>query len=177
MQSNDVARTSDGEGATKFVSVNVKNAASFEEAKKVATAIATSSLVKTAINGQGRVWFDFNRFQTSCGDFQRLKDANWGRILAAVGYSGASFDPAKVQLYMYAENDGIADKSRFLHLVQDGEPHNVDEEMGLKILRQRDIGIEVDLGVVAKNSSQNSFTMWTCDLSKEYVAINADYRS
>ncbi|RUS17585.1 ArgJ family protein [Endogone sp. FLAS-F59071] len=137
----------DGEGATKFVTVNVQGANTFEEAKQVASTIATSSLVKTALYGQ---------------------DANWGRILCAVGYSGvSSIDPSRVSV-SFVPTDGSA----ILPLLVRGEPENVDEARASEILKMEDLEIRVELAL-----GSESARMWTCDLSHEYITINADYRS
>lgn len=130
----------DGEGATKRVTITVRGAADRAEGRRAAMSVANSPLVKTAIYG---------------------KDANWGRILCAVGYSGVSVDPDNVDLW-------LGD----LHLVLAGRPHDVDEERASAILERDDIDIIVDLDM-----GQETVTVWTCDLSHEYVSINADYRT
>ncbi|KAJ3415642.1 hypothetical protein HDV05_004518 [Chytridiales sp. JEL 0842] len=136
----------DGEGATKFVDIRVENARSFEEAKEIASTIAKSPLVKTAIYG---------------------KDANWGRIICAVGYSGVPIEPTKVNLH-FESGDGTTK----LHLFKDGAPFDVNEDVAAKILAGEDIVLRVNLGL-GKESAQ----MFTCDFSHEYISINADYRS
>ncbi|KAJ1725154.1 glutamate N-acetyltransferase [Coemansia erecta] len=137
----------DGEGATKFITVEVAGARSFGDAKQVASTIATSSLVKTAFYGQ---------------------DANWGRILCAVGYAGIPLDTGKVNMAM-DPGDGSAP----LVLVSGGEPQlPVDEERASEILKQEDVLVRVELGL-----GDESARMYTCDLSHDYVSINADYRS
>lgn len=130
----------DGEGATKFIEIVVKGATSEPEAVQAARAIANSSLVKTAINGE---------------------DANWGRILAAVGYSGIEFDPAETEIYF-----GDVPILRKNYCIE------FSEEDAKRVLMQKEIVITVDLH---QGSAQASF--WTCDLSKDYVAINANYRT
>ncbi|KAJ1662848.1 glutamate N-acetyltransferase [Coemansia sp. RSA 1646] len=137
----------DGEGATKFITVEVEGARTFGDAKQVASTIATSSLVKTAFYG---------------------KDANWGRILCAVGYAGIPLDTAKVSLAIYP-GDGTAP----LTLVSKGEPLlPVDEARASEILDQEDVAVRVELGL-----GSESARIYTCDLSHDYVSINADYRS
>ncbi|KAF8937162.1 ArgJ family protein [Dissophora ornata] len=137
----------DGEGATKFVKVSVEGAPSFEAAKTVASTIATSSLVKTALYGQ---------------------DANWGRILCAVGYSGVKeIDPKKVSVSFIP-----TDNSAPLKLLVNGEPEEVDESRASEILKMEDLEIRVEL-----NGGTEKTAYWTCDLSHEYISINADYRS
>ena len=130
----------DGEGATKFVEVTVKGAVSKKEAEAAGRTICNSLLVKTAIHGE---------------------DANWGRILAAVGRSGISFDPDKTEIFF----GGL----RIL-----GKKYNISfsEEKAKEILRQKEITITIDL-----HGGSHSATLWTCDLSKGYIDINASYRS
>lgn len=130
----------DGEGATKLVEVRVVNAASEEDAKKAAKAVANSNLVKTAIFGE---------------------DANWGRIICAVGYSGAEFDPAKVDI-------SIGDEK----MCGDGTPLNFSEERAKKILERDEVSILVDM-----KAGPAEAVAWTCDFSYDYVKINADYRT
>lgn len=137
----------DGEGATKFVTIKVEDAASFEDAKKVAESISTSPLVKTALYG---------------------KDANWGRILCATGYAGAQVEPSKTNV-SFVPNDGTPE----LKLLINGEPENVDEERASLILQDEDVNIRVSLGTGGGHSTE----FWTCDFSHEYVTINGDYRS
>ena len=130
----------DGEGATKFVEVHMMGAATEEEAVKAARAIANSNLVKTAIHGE---------------------DANWGRILAAVGYSGIEFDPAAVEISF-----GDVPILRRNYCI------DFSEEDARRVLSQKEITLTVDL-----HQGVHSAFFWTCDLSKEYVAINANYRT
>lgn len=130
----------DGEGATKFVEVTVTGAKSKQDAELAGRTICNSPLVKTAIHGE---------------------DANWGRILAAAGRSGISFNPDKTEIYF--------DELRILGKNYD---INFSEEKAKKILQQKDITITVEL-----NSGKHSATFWTCDLSAEYVRINGSYRS
>jgi glutamate N-acetyltransferase/amino-acid N-acetyltransferase len=108
----------DGEGATKFVTVQVTGASSFAAAKRVAMSIATSSLVKTAIYGE---------------------DANWGRVLCAAGYSGIDLDPRRLSLWMRGADD-------VLHLVRDGEPFEIDEPRAAAILAADEVALQLDLG-------------------------------
>jgi len=130
----------DGEGATKFVEVLVKGAESEESAERAARAVANSNLVKTAINGE---------------------DANWGRILAAVGNSGVDFRPEDVEILF--GDVPILGKCYTL---------GFSETDAKRVLQQKEITITVDL-----NQGDASASFWTCDLSKEYVAINANYRT
>jgi glutamate N-acetyltransferase/amino-acid N-acetyltransferase len=132
----------DGEGATKFIEVTVGNAASAEDAKRAARAVVGSNLVKSAIFGG---------------------DPNWGRIIAALGYSGAEFDPGKVTL----DINGV-------RLIEEGNILAFEGTTELKkareVLQDREINITINLR--AGNASATAFG---CDLSPEYVRINAEY--
>ena len=130
----------DGEGATKLVEIEVRGAATEQAAVRAARAIANSSLVKTAIHGE---------------------DANWGRILAAVGYSGIDFEPSEVEIFF--GNVPILQKNYSIYF---------SEEAAKLVLSQKEIKITVDL-----HQGTHGASFWTCDLSKEYVAINANYRT
>ncbi|MBC8017155.1 MAG: bifunctional glutamate N-acetyltransferase/amino-acid acetyltransferase ArgJ [Verrucomicrobia bacterium] len=131
----------DGEGATKFVEVRVTGAASEADAKQAALAIANSSLVKTAFFGQ---------------------DANWGRIFAAVGYSGATVDQSRLSLRF---ND--------VYMARNGVFAGGDaEERGSEVLQRNEFTVTVDLGL-----GTGAATVYTSDLSHEYININADYRT
>lgn len=132
----------DGEGATKFMTLQIQGGASLEECKKVGEAIAHSPLVKTAFFAS---------------------DPNLGRILAAIGYAGITdLDVNRVQLWLgdvwVAKNGGRHPEYK--------------EEDGQRIMKDAEILVKVDLG-----RGSVSRTMWTCDLSHDYVSINADYRS
>lgn len=130
----------DGEGATKFVTVTVKDADSFVDAKQVASTIARSPLVKTALYG---------------------RDANWGRILCATGYSGvAGVVPEKTNV-SFVPTDGSAE----LKLLVNGEPENVDEARASEILAMEDLEIQVTLGTGGGKEA----AYYTCDFSHEYV--------
>lgn len=130
----------DGEGATKLVEVSVNGALTEEDAYKAVTAICKSPLVKTAIFGE---------------------DANWGRIITAAGYSGASFDPNLVDI-------SIGD----LMVCKNGTAIAFDEDAAKKILKSHEIKIVVNL-----KKGNYSDRMWTCDFSYDYVKINGSYRS
>ena len=134
----DIAR--DGEGATKFIEVNVKGARDFREARQMAKAIANSNLVKTAVFG--------------C-------DANWGRIICAAGYSGVDFVPDRVDIYLGDEQ--VAAKGAGLPF---------DQKRARRILEQDEVVITVDL-----NMGGEMATVWTCDLTYDYIKVNASYRS
>ena len=131
----------DGEGATKFVQVAVSGAESHQAARRIALAIANSPLVKTAIAGE---------------------DANWGRIVMAVGKSGEAADRDKLVIRI-----GGIDVAKNGMAVPD-----YDEAPVAKHMKGQDIDIAVDVGV-----GKASATVWTCDLTHQYISINADYRS
>ena len=132
----------DGEGATKFITVQVDGGASEDECKQVAYAIAHSPLVKTAFFAS---------------------DPNLGRILAAVGYAGIDdLDQGLIDLY----RDDV-------HVARNGGRHpDYREEHGQRVMKQSEITVRVDL-----HRGSEQATVWTCDLSHDYVSINADYRS
>jgi len=131
----------DGEGARKQVEVTVTGAKSSRSAKRIALAIANSPLVKTAIAGE---------------------DANWGRIVMAVGKAG---EPA--------ERDLLAIWFGDIRVAHEGERDpDYSEEAVSAYMKRDEIAIRVDLGL-----GRGKATVWTCDLTKEYVAINGDYRS
>ncbi|KAF8511806.1 hypothetical protein BU17DRAFT_54362 [Hysterangium stoloniferum] len=138
----------DGEGATKFVTVSVMGAASYADAHRVASTISTSALVKTALFGE---------------------DANWGRILAALGRVplSAPIDPNRVSV-AFLPLDGSA----ALDLLINGEPQPLDEARAKTIIQEEDVEISIELGM---GSEQAQY--WTCDFSHEYVTINGSYRS
>jgi glutamate N-acetyltransferase/amino-acid N-acetyltransferase len=140
----------DGEGVTKFVTVRVHGAKSDAEAHAAANTIATSPLVKTAFFGN---------------------DANWGRILAAVGRSGSLIEPARCNLYV---SGGATSNERMgeLQLVAGGTPLPYAEEDASARFAQPEIDVRVDLGL-----GDGEAIVWTCDLSHDYVSINGDYRS
>jgi glutamate N-acetyltransferase / amino-acid N-acetyltransferase len=131
----------DGEGATKFVEIEVRNAKNPVEAKRAAVAVAKSSLVKTAIFGE---------------------DANWGRIMAALGYSGVEMDEARTDIYFGKTK--LVEKGL-------GQGKAAEREAGMA-LKQREVQIVIDL-----HKGKANEVVWTCDLSYEYIKINAAYRS
>ena len=130
----------DGEGATKFVTVKVVNARSVADARAAAEAVANSMLCKTA-------WFG--------------NDPNWGRVVAALGYSGAEFDPGKCNIYY----DGIP-------VVRDGGDAGTPESDLLDAVKKREFVITCDFG-----EGDAEYWVWSSDLSHEYVTINADYHT
>ena len=130
----------DGEGATKLVEVVVKHARNRDDAEKAARAVAESPLVKTAVFAN---------------------DANWGRIMMAIGKSGAAFDPYQVGVW-------LAD----YQLVKDGMDAGYNEDEATALFAQDPVRITIDL-----RAGDAAVTMWTCDYSYDYIRINADYRT
>ncbi|MEY4071110.1 MAG: hypothetical protein RL721_1724 [Candidatus Eisenbacteria bacterium] len=139
----DLARriARDGEGATRLVELRITGGATERQAHRVGDSIACSPLVKTAIHGN---------------------DPNWGRILAAAGYSGEAVEPERVRLWF---GDGDA-----LQLLDRGLPVPFDEAEASRLLRQDPAIVHLDLGLGDERA-----VVWTCDLSAEYVRVNADY--
>lgn len=134
----------DGEGATALFEVKVIGAESKEQAVTLSKSIVTSNLTKAAIYGH---------------------DANWGRILCAMGYSGAQFDPEKVDLYFESEAGKIK-------IIENGVATDYSEEEATKILSEKEVTAIADVKM-----GTFSATAWGCDLTYDYVKINADYRS
>lgn len=134
----------DGEGATKLFEVRVVHAKEKVQAVTLAKSVACSSLVKAMVYGN---------------------DANWGRVLCAMGYSGASFDPEKVDLFIESELGK-------LQLVANGMATNYSEELATKIFSAKEVTAIADI-----KQGEASATAWGCDLTYDYVKINADYRS
>ena len=134
----------DGEGCTCLFEVQVKGATTKAEAKTLAKSIVTSSLTKAAIFGH---------------------DANWGRILCAMGYSGADFDPEKVDIFFKSS-------AGELQIVKDGTATDYSEEKATEILSQNPV-----IAIADVKQGDASATAWGCDLTFDYVKINADYRS
>jgi glutamate N-acetyltransferase/amino-acid N-acetyltransferase len=130
----------DGEGATKLVEINVEGALSNTDADKAARQIALSPLVKTAIHGE---------------------DANWGRIIAAVGYSGIEFNPDLFELEI---NE--------VPILKQNYEVTLPNELANQTLKSSEVKIRVNL-----NAGNGKATIWTCDFSEEYVKINGSYRS
>ncbi len=134
----------DGEGATKLIEVEVAGLSKKEDARKMVHAIISSSLVKTAVFGG---------------------DANWGRILCAMGYSQAEFDPRNVDLSFVNNNKAVS-------LMRRGTPVDFDEHVAKSILEENQINIKVDC-----NSGWASAKGWGCDLGHDYIKINGSYRT
>lgn len=134
----------DGEGATKLFETKVINARSKKDAIVLSKSVITSNLVKTAVFGN---------------------DANWGRIVCALGYSGVEFDPEVVDLYIESE----AGK---LKLIENGMATDYSEEFATKILSAKEVTATADM-----KAGKEEATAWGCDLSYDYVKINGDYRS
>lgn len=134
----------DGEGATALFEVKVIGAATKAEAVTLSKSVVTSSLTKAAIYGH---------------------DANWGRILCALGYSGVQFDPEKVDLYFES-------KAGKIKIIENGVSTGYSEEEATKILSEEAVTAIADMKM-----GDASATAWGCDLTYDYIKINADYRS
>ena len=134
----------DGEGATALFEVKVFGAASKEDAVKLSKSVVSSNLTKAAI----------------CGH-----DANWGRILCALGYSGVNFNPAVIDLFFESAAGRIT-------IMRDGVAVEVDEEKATEILSEPEVTVLCDMKM-----GESSATAWGCDLTCDYVKINSDYRS
>ena len=130
----------DGEGASKFIEVICRGAKTAEDAQLIVTAVAKSPLVKTAVFGE---------------------DANWGRIITAAGYSGADFDPEKVDIRLAG-----------LLVCKDGQATDYSEDEASELVKQHDIKIEIDI-----NQGEFEDRMFSCDFSYDYVKINGSYRT
>ena len=134
----------DGEGCTALFEVKIVGAETKEQAKVLAKSVITSSLTKAAIFGH---------------------DANWGRILCAMGYSGAQFDPEKVDLFFESA-------AGHMQIIKDGVAVDYSEEEATKILSEPEVTAIADIKM-----GDAQATAWGCDLTFDYVKINADYRS
>lgn len=130
----------DGEGLTKLITLEIKGAHDYSGARKMARSVLNSPLVKTAFYGE---------------------DANWGRIIAALGYAGVTFDPGKVDIFIGSHQ-----------VAQNGAAVDFDEKEMKKVLEKRDILVTIDLKLGAARVKA-----WGTDLSHEYISINSSYRS
>lgn len=137
-------QAADGEGATKLIEVTAKNVRSKENAVLLSKSVITSNLVKTAMFGS---------------------DANWGRIVCALGYSGADFDPEMIDLTIIAKGEELV-------IVKDGVATDYSEEKATELLSQKEVSIICDM-----KEGNETATAWGCDLTYDYVKINGDYRS
>lgn len=144
--STELARqmAADGEGATKLLEVKVVHCESVEKAKILSKSVITSNLVKTAVYGS---------------------DANWGRILCALGYAGVEFDPGVVDLTLEARGETLT-------LVRDGVAASYSEEKATELLREEKVTVICDM-----KEGECRAAAWGCDLTYDYVKINGDYRS
>jgi glutamate N-acetyltransferase/amino-acid N-acetyltransferase len=138
------AMARDGEGASRLVTVELRGAADEEEAAVLAKSVAASSLVKAACFGA---------------------DANWGRVLCALGYAGPAFDPDRVEV-------GFASAAGEVLVCRNGAPVPFSEAEAKRILSEEEIGIRIDL-----RGGPGIASAWGCDLTYDYVKINGDYRT
>ena len=134
----------DGEGAGRLVTCTVQGAADEEKAEVMAKAVVRSPLVKCAMFGA---------------------DANWGRVLCAIGYSGAQFDPTDVEVKFLSDAGELT-------VCEKGQGVAFDEDLALKVLSEKEIVILVTL-----HEGEAACSCWGCDLTYDYVKINGDYRS
>ncbi|WP_319200540.1 bifunctional glutamate N-acetyltransferase/amino-acid acetyltransferase ArgJ [uncultured Ilyobacter sp.] len=134
----------DGEGATKLLEVNVVNAKDIKSAKSAAKSVITSNLTKCAFFGE---------------------DANWGRILCAVGYSEADFDPEKIDIFL--KSNGLS-----IQVAENGRGMAFDELLASEILKEKEVTVYIDMKI-----GEAEATAWGCDLSYKYVEINGAYRT
>ena len=135
---------SDGEGAKHLITCTVKGAADEAQAETVSKSVISSTLTKAAIFGA---------------------DANWGRVLCAMGYSGAEFDPDKVDVHFTSAAGDIA-------VCEKGRGLDFDEDLAKKILTEHDVEINISLG-----EGEAACTCWGCDITYDYIKINGDYRT
>lgn len=141
----------DGEGATKYLEAEVSGAKTPEDARKVAKIIVSSILVKTAFFGE---------------------DANWGRILAAMGRSGAEFNPERVRIEFVSSKNDKWEDSKSILLMSESTPIAFEESVAREVLEKKFIKIKITL-----EDGDATATAWGCDLSYEYVRINGEYRT
>lgn len=142
----------DGEGATKLIEVNVQGMDTVSNARTLAKSVICSSLTKAAVYGS---------------------DANWGRILCALGYAGVEFDPNDLQLYFVDEENKSGDGSdKRMLIFTDGAAADYSEEEATELLKKEKVTILAQF-----HMGEASATAWGCDLTYDYVKINADYRS
>jgi len=134
----------DGEGATHLIACNVKNAKTENDAETISKSVISSTLLKAAIFGT---------------------DANWGRVLCAMGYSGVEFDPETV-------NIAFESKAGRINVCENGRGLPFDEAKAKEILTEHDITIDINL-----NAGSSECTCWGCDITYDYIKINGDYRS
>jgi len=139
-----VKMAKDGEGATKLITCNVDGAADEDKAENIAKTVIRSPLVKTAMFGA---------------------DANWGRVLCAMGYSGEEFEPEKVSV-------AFASKAGDIEVCKAGRGLDFDEDLALKILSEDEVVINIQM-----QEGAGKVTAWGCDLTYDYVKINGDYRT
>ena len=140
----------DGEGVTKFITLDIVNAGSESAAEQIGQTIGASVLTKSAFYGS---------------------DANWGRIVAAAGRAGTSFDPDNTSLWV-ASGESLVNGERGLQIFSGGMPTNYQEADAAAIMNEPSIYFTLDCGL-----GDGCATIWTCDISHDYISINGDYRS
>lgn len=139
----------DGEGASKFIAIQVEGAPDDKAAWTIGNTIANSPLVKTAFAGS---------------------DANWGRIMMAAGRAGITFNQHRTSLWFDYGGDGVTESA--LQVLKEGQPTDYQEAFASDIFAAHDISVKLQL-----DEGQGKATIWTCDLTHEYVRINGDYRT
>ncbi len=139
-----IEMASDGEGAKHLITCKVENASSEDDAEAIAKSVISSTLTKAAIFGY---------------------DANWGRVLCAMGYCGIDFEAEKVDV-------SFASKAGTVNVCKSGKGLDFDEELAEKILQEHDVEILINM-----NSGSASCTCWGCDITYDYIHINGDYRT
>ena len=140
----------DGEGVTKFITLNVVSAETVADAERIGQTIGASVLTKSAFYGS---------------------DANWGRIMAAAGRADTAFDPDRSSLRV-AAGESVSSDAPGLEIFSGGMPTDYREEDAAAIMAEPSITFTLDCGI-----GEGAATIWTCDISHEYISINGDYRS
>jgi glutamate N-acetyltransferase/amino-acid N-acetyltransferase len=144
-----IAMASDGEGAKHLITCVVSEAENEDKAEKIAKSVISSTLFKAAIFGA---------------------DANWGRVLCAMGYSGAEFDPDKVDVTFKSSAGEVA-------VCKNGRGLDFDEDLAKKILTEHDIEVLISLNEETRQGECPECACWGCDITYDYIKINGDYRS
>lgn len=144
MQKLAILIAKDGEGASRLITCTVSHAADEKQAETLARSVVSSSLLKAAMAGQ---------------------DANWGRVICAMGYSGASFEPEKTDI-------AFGSKKGQVKVCESGHELPFDDDVTYDLLSEDEVTIDIDI-----HEGEASATCWGCDLTYEYVTINKDYRS
>lgn len=178
----------DGEGAEKFVQIHVKGAPTFADAHAIASSISTSALTKCALHGSDANWgrilcaAGYTNMRGGLVDSRSLDGTPQASQTSAFATKSWQIDPLSISVRFLKPKSAPSNSSEIVNeltVLKDGTPQKVDEEKAKALLDLEDIEIEVDLqgGNWGKGKASESATYWTCDFSKEYIAINGDYRS